>query len=115
VILRNRSTDQLVASEVAVATGPIQRIVGLLNRKAVDPREGMWFPRTWAIHTIGMRSPIDVLFLDGAHRVLKFHTCVQPNKLMLSCRGARVVVELGAGALDTSDVLIGDTLELQQS
>jgi hypothetical protein len=32
---------------------------------------------------------------------------------MVACRGARSVVELGAGALDGRDVLAGDRLELQ--
>jgi hypothetical protein len=35
------------------------------------------------------------------------------NRPVVACRGARNVVELGAGALEGRDLLVGDRLELK--
>jgi hypothetical protein len=38
---------------------------------------------------------------------------VRLNRPVIACRGAHSVVELGAGALEGRDLLVGDRLELQ--
>ena len=65
-----------------------------------------------AIHTLGMRITIDVIFIDAEGRVLDVLGNVRPNRLLVTRRGARAVVELGRGALDEHDLLPGDRLEL---
>ena len=112
MVLRNHSTDEIVASEVIVAINPIARSVGLLTRKHVPPSEGIWFPNCWMIHTVGMRATIDVLFLDAENRVFNVRPAVRPNRIV-AAYGAATVVELGVGALDATDVLVGDLLELE--
>jgi uncharacterized membrane protein (UPF0127 family) len=59
-----------------------------------------------------MRAHIDVIFLDEKSRVMRTDREVPLNRPVIACPGARNVVELGAGALDGRDVLIGDRLEL---
>lgn len=112
MLLRNRSTDEVVASNIVVAVNPLTRSIGFLTRKTVLPDEGMWFPRCWAIHTFGMRAIIDVLFLDARNQVMNLRPLVPPNRLVVAY-GAATVVELGAGALEAVDVLVGDRLELE--
>jgi hypothetical protein len=75
----------------------------------------MWFSPCAAIHTIGMRTPIAVLFLDDRGTVLQIHPHVPPHKPAVMCPGAHVTVELGTAALATSDILIGDRLELSEA
>jgi uncharacterized protein len=49
-----------------------------------------------SIHTAFMRFPIDAVFLDRSDRVVKVASDLRPWR-MAACRGARTVLELGAG------------------
>jgi uncharacterized membrane protein (UPF0127 family) len=111
-LLRNSNTGAVLATRVERATSLFDRTVGLLARQRVRPDEGLWIERCGAIHTIGMRADIDVIFLDKAKRVLELHVAVRPFRLALTCRHAASVIELGAGAVDSHDILPGDFLEL---
>lgn len=111
-LLRNSTTGTIVATRIDHLTGFLQRAVGLLARSRVQRDEGVWITPCRAIHTIGMRDKIDVIFVDRDGRVLRVDREVGPNRLSLSCRQATGVVELGGGALNQIDVLPGDRLEL---
>lgn len=111
-LLRNSTTGTIVATRIDRLSGFLQRAVGLLARSRVQRDEGVWITRCRAIHTIGMRTSIDVIFVDRDGRVLRVDRDVKPNRLSLSCRQAMGVVELGGGALSQIDVLPGDRLEL---
>ncbi len=113
MLLRNCSTNAVIASEIDIASTSLRRCIGLLVRSKVAPHEGMWFPNSSVIHTIGMRAPIDVIFLDGEDRVVKFAADIRPNKPFVGCLGAKTVIELGAGALERTDLLLGDRLALE--
>lgn len=106
--IRNATTGEIVATDVKKARGWFERMLGLIPRRRVDPREGLWFDDCGAIHTVGMHAEIDVVFLDKEFRVLRTLCAVPQNKLLIACRGAESVLELGAGALTRSDILVGD-------
>lgn len=111
--IRNRTTGEIIATEVRKATGWFERMLGLIPHKHVPPSVGVWFDDCAIIHTIGMQTRIDIVFLDKENRVLRTLCSVSQNRLVLTCYGARTVVELGTGTLNESDVLIGDRLELE--
>jgi uncharacterized membrane protein (UPF0127 family) len=111
-VLVNASTGEIVATRVERARTFVDRAVGLLTRARVRPDEGLWIEPCDAIHTIGMRAAIDVIFLDREQRVLRLCPAIPSFRLAVVCRGARSVVELGAGALELVDVLVGDRLDL---
>jgi uncharacterized membrane protein (UPF0127 family) len=110
--LRNSTTGAIIATRIDRLSGFFQRAVGLLARASVQRDEGVWLARCHAIHTIGMRHTIDVMFVDDDGVVLQIDREVKPNRFALSCRNAKGVVELGGGALRQIDVMIGDRLEL---
>lgn len=111
-LLRNANTGSIVATRVERAGNFLARSFGLLLRARVRPDEGLWLESCSAIHTMGMRAAIDVIFLDAERRVVRMCADVRSFRPALSCRGARSVVELGSGALRFADILIGDQLEL---
>ncbi len=112
--IRNTTTGEIVATDVKKADGWYERMVGLIPRRRVDASEGVWFEDCSIIHTVGMQTRIDVVFLDKEHRVLRTICSVAQNRIAVACRGAHSVVELGCGTLNECDVLIGDRLELEQ-
>lgn len=113
-VLKNATTGQVIAERVQYADGWWQRLAGFIPKDVVDPDEGLWFRDCWAIHTLCMRAHIDVIFLDEQSRVVRTDREVRLNRPVIACPGARSVVELGAGALEGRDVLVGDRLELQE-
>ena len=111
--LRNATTGQIIAENVEYADTWWKRFAGFIPKREILPDDGLWFRDCWAIHTLGMRAKIDVIFLDDNRRVLKTARSVALNRPLVTCFGARSVVELGAGALDGRDVLAGDQLTLE--
>ena len=110
--LRNLTTGSTIAARVTRADSTWRRMLGFLFRDNVEPDEGMWFPNCSTIHLVGMRVPLDVIFLDEKARVVLTHPHVERHRIV-GCRGARTTIELGVGALSRSDVLIGDRLALE--
>lgn len=112
--LRNLTTGEVIATQVNLAKTWIERVVGLLPASSIEPSQGVWLTGCNVIHTVGMQDRIDVIFLDNDGRVLRTVCSVPKNRLALMCRGARSVVELGDGALEMSDVLVGDRFALEE-
>jgi len=111
-LLRNSTTGKIVATRIDRLSTFLHRAVGLLARTTLRPDEGVWITSCRAIHTLGMRVAIDVIFVDREGYVIRIVQNVRPNRFAVSCKGARGVVELGGGALREVDVLPGDVLEL---
>lgn len=78
------------------ARGFAARLAGLLARPALRRGEALVLTPCRSVHTWFMPYPIDLVFADRAGRVLAVHDDVAPWR-MVSCRGARVVLELRSG------------------
>jgi len=111
--LKNLTTGQVVARNVVRADGFFGRMVGFLSKSTIHPDEGLWFDDCAAIHTVGMRARIDVIFLNSAQRVLRIDRSVPQFRLAVACPGAHAVVELGEAPADGRDLLAGDELALE--
>jgi uncharacterized membrane protein (UPF0127 family) len=84
---------------------------GLLGRSGLPQGEGMLFPRTGSVHTMFMRFPIDLVFLDRELRVLSVKADVLPWKTARQ-NGARWTLELAAGEAARVGIEPGMTLSL---
>ena len=73
----------------------------------------MWIAPCEAVHTIGMKFPIDVLFLDRKKRVLKIRKEMKVWR-MAACFRAHSVLELPAGLSDETGTTVGDQIELEK-
>lgn len=111
VQIRNRTRGTEIARSAEVANGWFTRLRGLMGRRELGPGEGMVIYPCSSIHTFFMAFPIDVLFADGAHRVIKVVPAVQPWRIGPVAAGARYVVELPVGTLLASRTVPGDELE----
>lgn len=65
-LIRNLTSRVVLADRADVATGMLQRIVGLLGHSSFHEGEALILPRCNAIHTCFMRFPIDALFVKTA-------------------------------------------------
>lgn len=93
--------DTCVVARTWLADTPLSRLRGLLGRSALAPeaREGLLLKPCGSVHTIGMRYPIDVVFLDAEGFVLHVQERLAPLRAS-ACRGARQALELFAGGAE---------------
>lgn len=85
------------------------RARGLLGRDALDPGTAMLLTPAPSVHTMLMRFPIDVVFVDRANAVVKVVHGLRPWRVA-GALGARAVVELPAGAAAAAGLEPGVTL-----
>lgn len=111
--VRNLTRNTLVADRVSVAQTSRERRKGLLGRESLAEGEGLWIVPCEAVHTFGMKFPIDVVFLSRSHKVLKVREAVPRGRIAV-CLRAHSVLELPAGALRRSRTQAGDQLALER-
>jgi uncharacterized membrane protein (UPF0127 family) len=104
-------TDGRVLASAEVLSGRRDRAKGLIGR---DGAAGaVVLSRCRWIHTVGMRFPLDVAYLDGEGTVLKT-VRMNRNRLGLPVTKASTVVEAEAGAFARWGLHVGDVVELRQ-
>jgi uncharacterized membrane protein (UPF0127 family) len=91
------------------ADRPWSRLRGLLGRPRLDgaARQALWLVPCGSVHTVGMRYPLDLVFLDRAGHVLDCCEHVRPLR-MRRCRGAYQTVELAPGGIAALDPVRGE-------
>ena len=108
--LLNARTGSVVASVVELAVTRADRRRGLLGRDAFDLSAALILVPCAAVHTVFMRFPIDVVFLDRDGRVRTIVRNLQPWRIAASPR-AYAAVELAGGV--ERDLMPGDPLYLE--
>lgn len=103
-----------LACSVDVADRGAKRRKGLLGRVALASGEGLWIVPCEAVHTFGMRFPIDLVYLDRDKRVKKVRHCVPPWRLS-ACLSAHSVLELASGSIRRTQTKPGDRLTFSPS
>jgi len=102
----------IIASVVEPALDSRSRRRGLLGRDSLPDRHALILAPCNAIHTIGMRFPIDVLFVARDGCVVKIVERLGSWRAAGAMR-ASVTVELAAGSVRRSGVAVGDRLSIQ--
>lgn len=101
--------DICIAQKAKVAQSFISRLIGLLGRSSLKQEEALIIKPCADIHTIGMRFPIDVVFVDKKKRVVKIVHGLKPFRLARASK-AKAAIELSAGAADRQNIKVGDEL-----
>ena len=103
----------MLADRAGIADTSAKRQTGLLKHARLEPGEGLWITPCEAVHTIGMKFPIDVLFLDKKRRVVKIRHAM-PRWRMSGAFRAHSVLELPSGTAAATQTVAGDQLELEK-
>jgi uncharacterized protein len=90
------------------------RALGLLATPALDDPCGLWIAPCNSVHTIGMRYPIDVVFVRADGTVAKIVERLRPWRAT-GCRQARFTLELRAGLAKQLQLRPGVALALASS
>jgi len=74
----------------------VERLVGLIAQPLPAPGSGLWIEPCRAVHTCGVRGPLDLVFVGAHGVVLRICEDVRPGSVRAVLR-ARAVLELRGG------------------
>jgi len=93
---------------VRVASSVLDRMRGLLGCHGLGSGAGLLIESCGAVHTVGMRFALDLVFLDAQWRVVACVPGVRPGRWCVTGgRRARRVVEVESGWLNWSRATAG--------
>lgn len=72
------------------------RLLGLALLGDLPFDQALLFARCRSVHTLGMRLPIDIVFLDRTGAAVRVVTAARPGRAFGS-RAARAILETGVG------------------
>lgn len=109
----NVQTGVSIAESVRRASGFFSRLRGMSGPRGCQT--GLWLTPCGGIHTIGLRVPIDVVFIDRKGMVRKIEVSVPPFRIRRAARGTHSVLELPAGYTRRVRLRVGDRLSWKRS
>lgn len=102
---------KVIATGVSLADNFWDRLAGYMFRSRPH-KPGIMFEPAPSIHTFFMNFDLDVIFMDGHHRILKIYRNMKPWRHTGFYFKARRTLELPAGQFP-SDLKEGDILEVR--
>src|SRR5215831_8291148 len=110
----NRTRSAYLAREVRLADSHWSRLVGLMATKPehFQGGKGLWIVPCRGVHTLGMRFPIDVVYLDHQQDVVHMEEGLRPWSVAPVKIRAKSVLELPPQTLRTTGTCIGDRIEI---
>jgi uncharacterized protein len=110
----NRTRRQYLATRLTVAKTHWSRFIGLIGKTtATFPQgRGLWIVPCRGVHTVGMRIPIDVVYLTENNVVLHLESSLRPWRFAPIRIRAASVLELPENTLRSTGTTIGDELEI---
>lgn len=109
----NATRGVVLGDAIEVADTSAKRRTGLLKHPALTAGQGLWIVPCEAVHTFGMKFPIDIAFLNRKRRIVKVRQGVARRRMSF-CLTAHSVLELPAGTLGQTGTEAGDQLEFER-
>ena len=106
----NASKNTTVSQKPFHAVRLWDRTRGMIGRDFGEAFDAMVFSACNAIHTFFMKIPLDVIFLNRDNVVVAVRRGLRPWYPCILAWRSCTVVELPAGAIDSSATEIGDRL-----
>ena len=113
VRVENVTRGTTLAEVAQVADNLLTRFIGLQGRARLEEGHGLVIRPCSGIHTMFMRFPIDVIYVNRDDRVVHLERAIVPWRVGRVMREARYVVELPAGTIARSGTQLGDQIALR--
>ena len=104
------SAPETLSFKMIVAGSIWARGWGLLGRKELKNDQGLWLRPCGSVHTLLMRFPVDLIFLDSENQVVKTCPSLKPFKFAAGDPQTHSVLELPEGFLIHNHLAVGDRL-----
>ena len=111
----NQTRQRFLATHLAVAHTHWSRLRGLIGGSEDDFRNGcgLWIRPCRGVHTLAMRYPIDVLYLDPVNTVIHLVPDLQPWRFAPVRLQAASVLELPNHTIAQTETVLGDRIEIK--
>lgn len=113
-MIKNKNRDEYLALWGVMADNFSTRLKGWLSNKKVDFNEAIIIFPCNMVHSLGMKIPIDVIFVDKNGKIVHLMEDMQPGKISPRVRKAHYVIELPAGKIKASATCIGHRILLER-
>jgi len=110
----NKTRNTIIANNVVVARGALQRMQGLLGKKSIAYDKALVIEKCNSVHTFFMQFAIDVLFVDKNNKIVGICPALKPWRLSPVFLKASFVIELPAGTIFSAIAQIGDIIFLER-
>jgi uncharacterized protein len=113
----NRTRNAYLATRLSVAETHWSRLRGLMGKDAASfpAGDGLWIVPSRGVHTLAMKFPIDVLYLDTNKQVVHVEQNLKPWRVARVSLHTASVLELPGNTLESSGTTIGDEIEIALS
>lgn len=113
----NRTRGICLADDVRVARTHWSRLRGLIGvgEAGFPAGQALWIVPCRGVHTLAMRFPLDLVYLDRDGVVVNLRAGVEPWRFAPITFHAASVLELPSGVIRRSNTSIGDTVEIVTS
>ncbi len=112
ITVLNTTRNTVLGERVTVAETSLSRMIGLLGKRRLEPGTGMLIIPSQAVHTVAMRFPIDVVFVDRHWQVIHTRPAMLPYRVTGIHWKARCVIELPQGMIAETLTEVGDQLSV---
>jgi len=106
----NVTKNTILAEEAVEANTIFGRLKGLLGKKELKKGQALILKPCNSIHTLFMRFPIDVIFLDSRHKVVKAIPNLAPWRISGIYLRGNSALELPLGTIEATHTEAGDYL-----
>jgi uncharacterized membrane protein (UPF0127 family) len=100
--------------EIMVANSFFSRLKGLLGTTSLPADKGLLLCGCNSVHMIGMRYPLDIVYLDESGAILKLAANLRPWQ-MSACWQARDTLEVAAGTIRRAGWRVGERLAWEEA
>jgi uncharacterized membrane protein (UPF0127 family) len=105
----NQTSKSFVALNVRRVDTVLERLNGLFRRVGRKSDEGLWGPSS-GIHAVGLRGPVDLIYLDGQNCVIHLVEQVLSFRFGAFSRNSASVLKLPRHTIYSSQTRVGDQL-----
>jgi uncharacterized membrane protein (UPF0127 family) len=110
----NLTRQRTLAINLALAQTHWTRLRGLLGINEDDFRNGgLWIRPCRGVHTLAMRFPIDVIYLDRAFTVVHLESKLPPWRFSPIRLRTASVLELPPNTIAQTETALGDRIEIK--
>lgn len=102
--------ERVVLSEMLMAEKFTSRLFGLMFKRDMPAGAGLMIPKCNWVHTLFMRFPLDIVYLNSDMSVCHIDEHVDPWRFCLPVLKASSVLELNAGSASDLELKKGDIL-----
>lgn len=99
-----------ILHQVEHANSFYTRFKGLLGRSGLGVDAGLLITPCSSVHTLGMRFPIGVVFLEGDYTICRIVPVLSPGRLSPWVPRAKHVLEVNPELLQQYPLAVGDSL-----